>query len=95
MTHTDCCSAGTLPEDCCGFKPGSKWYEVGPPHTTQSPAGGTEQHHQTPAWDLLQTQHKVEQREKAEEQRLIPNPPPRPLQRTPLPAMCPWDFLLQ
>lgn len=29
---------------CCGFKPGSKWHEVGTPHTTQSPDSGTKQH---------------------------------------------------
>ena len=95
MAHTDCSSAGTMPEDCCGFKPRSHRDEVGPPHTTQSPTGGTKQHQQTPASDLPQTQHKVERQEKAEERRLVPNPPARPLQWAPLPATYPWDFLLR
>lgn len=87
MTHIDCSFPGAMPEDCCGFKPGSKRHEVGPPCTTQSPAGGTKQHRQTPAWDLPQTQHKVERQEDAEEQRLVPNPPARPLQWAPLPCV--------
>lgn len=78
----------------CGFKPGSKRHEVGPPHRTQSPDSGTKQHCLIPAWDLPQTWHKVEKQEEEEEQRLIPNPWVRPLQGTPLPATSPWDFLL-